>query len=467
MALLARKGRWPRPGGHELELADDASAAMLLATPWRSRILLWVLLAVLGAFIAWAALAHVEIVTRGTGQVVPSTRLQTIQNLEGGIVRELYVRQGDIVEPGQPLARIDPTRASSDLAERESTLAGLQSILAQYQAELSSVAINADAGSWQEQVVITSQPPEFDDAFRSTNPALADTAEEGYRERIGGLRTQLDQARDQISQRNQELSELRSRVASLSRSYQLASQQLAITTPLVQEGVVSRVDLLEQQRQVNDLRGELESARLSIPSKQSELQEAISRRRDVAAQFRVRSADALSEARSRLESQQQGRASLQDRLDRTLVTSPVQGSVRTINVNTVGGVIEPGASLMEIVPIEDQLQIDVRIPPRDIGFIHPGLPATVKLSAYDFTIYGGLKGVVQRISPDTVQDEKGNSFYEVTVVTDQSHLGSDRNPMTIIPGMQASVDVITGDQTILQYLLKPILRAQQGALRER
>ncbi|WP_457808589.1 HlyD family type I secretion periplasmic adaptor subunit [Kushneria sp. EE4] len=467
MAQRARKGRWPRPGSHELELADDASAAMLLATPWRSRILLWVLLAVLAAFVAWAATAHVEIVTRGTGQVVPSTRLQTIQNLEGGIVRELYVRQGDIVEPGQRLARIDPTRASSDLAERESTLAGLQSIIAQYQAELASVVINTEADGWQDQVVITLQPPEFNETFRSANPDLAATATESYRDRIGGLRTQLDQSRDQIAQRTQELSEIRARVASLSRSHQLASQQLAITTPLVQEGVVSRVDLLEQQRQVNDLRGELESARLSIPSKQSELQEAISRRRDVAAQFRVRSADALSEARGRLESQQQGRASLQDRLDRTLVTSPVQGSIRTINVNTIGGVIEPGASLMEIVPIEDQLQIDVRIPPRDIGFIHPGQPATVKLSAYDFTIYGGLRGVVQRISPDTVQDEKGNSFYEVTVVTDQNHLGGEHNPMTIIPGMQASVDVITGDQTILQYLLKPILRAQQGALRER
>ncbi len=467
MARLARAGRWPRPKGHELELADDASAAMLMATPWRSRILLWVLLAVLGAFIGWAALAHVEIVTRGTGQVVPSTRLQTIQNLEGGIVRELYVRQGDIVEPGQPLARIDPTRASSDLAERESTLAGLQSIVAQYQAELASVAINAEATGWQDQVVMTSQPPEFSEVFQAANPDLAATAIEGYRERLGGLRTQLDQSRDQIAQRNQELSELRARVGSLSRSLQLASQQLAITAPLVQEGIVSRVELLEQQRQVNDLNGELESARLSIPSKQSELQEAISRRRDVAAQFRVRSADALSEASGRLDSQQQGRASLQDRLDRTLVTSPVQGSIRTINVNTIGGVIEPGASLMEIVPIEDKLQIDVRIPPRDIGFIHPGQPATVKLSAYDFTIYGGLNGVVQRISPDTVQDEKGNSFYEVTVVTEHNHLGDDRNPMTIIPGMQASVDVITGDQTILQYLLKPILRAQQSALRER
>ncbi|SPJ33971.1 HlyD family type I secretion periplasmic adaptor subunit [Kushneria phyllosphaerae] len=467
MALMGRSKRWPRPKSHELELADDASAAMLMATPWRSRILLWVLLAVLAAFIGWAALAHVEIVTRGTGQVVPSTRLQTIQNLEGGIVSELYVRQGDIVEPGQKLARIDPTRASSDLAERESTLAGLQSAIAQYHAELSSVAIDAEADSWQDQVIITSQPPEFNEAFMADNTRLADTSAEGYRERIGGLRTQLAQSRDQIAQRNQELNELRARAGSLSRSYQLASQQLAITTPLVQEGVVSRVDLLEQQRQVNDLRGELESARLSIPAKQSELQEAISRRRDVAAQFRVRSADALTEARSRMESQQQGRASLQDRLDRTLVTSPVQGSVRTINVNTIGGVIEPGASLMEIVPIEDQLQIDVRIPPRDIGFIHPGLPATVKLSAYDFTIYGGLKGVVKRISPDTVQDEKGNSFYEVTVVTDQNHLGSDSSAMMIIPGMQASVDVITGDQTILQYLLKPILRAQQGALRER
>lgn len=459
--------KWPRPSARELELADDASAATLLATPWRSRIIIWVLLAALIAFLVWAGLSSIEVVTRGTGQVVPSSRLQTIQNLEGGIVREIYVDEGDVVDAGQPLARIDPTRATSDLAERNSTLAGLQASVAQYQAELASVTVSPDAPEWRDQVSVSAQKIPLSDEFEATNQDIYSAASSAYSERINGLRSQLDQAAAQIQQRQQELQELRAKADSLSRSYQLSRQQLGITAPLVKEGIVSQVDLLNLQRQVNDQRGELESAQLSIPAKQSELQEAISKRRDVAAQFRSRSADALTEARNKLDSLQQGRVSLQDRVDRTLITSPVRGSVQSINVNTIGGVVDPGASLMEIVPIEDQLLVQAKISPRDVGFIRAGQPATVKFSAYDFTIYGGMKGQVMRISPDTEEDEKGNTFYEVTVRTDSNHLGKNVDDLAIIPGMQATVDIITGEQTILQYLLKPILRAQQGAMRER
>ncbi|WP_110678111.1 MULTISPECIES: HlyD family type I secretion periplasmic adaptor subunit [Salinicola] len=459
--------KWPRPTAKELELADDASAATLLATPWRSRILIWVLLAFFVAFLVWAGLSSIEVVTRGMGQVVPSSRLQTIQNLEGGIVRDIYVQEGDLVDAGQPLARIDPTRASSDLAERESTLSGLQATVAQYQAEMASVTVKPKAEDWRDQVAVSTQPLPVSDTFRKTNPDIYSAAENAYSARLSSLRSQLDQASAQIEQRQQELQELRSKAQSLSRSYQLSRQQLGITAPLVKEGVVSRVDLLNLQRQVNDQRGDLESAQLSIPAKQSELQEAISKRRDVAQQFRSRSADALSEARGKLDSLQQGRASLQDRVDRTLITSPVRGKVQSINVNTIGGVVEPGASLMQIVPIEDKLLVEAKVAPRDIGFIQPGQPATVKLSAYDFTIYGGLKGKVLRISPDTEEDDKGNIYYVVTVRTDSNHLGKNSDDLPIIPGMQATVDIITGRQTILQYLLKPILRAQQSAMRER
>ncbi|WP_110602888.1 HlyD family type I secretion periplasmic adaptor subunit [Salinicola lusitanus] len=467
MASADNVVKWPRPSARELELADDASAATLLATPWRSRIIIWVLLAALIAFLVWAGLSSIEVVTRGAGQVVPSSRLQTIQNLEGGIVREIYVDEGDVVDAGQPLARIDPTRATSDLAERNSTLAGLQASVAQYQAELASVTVSPDAPEWRDQVSVSAQKIPLSDEFEVTNQDIYSAASSAYSERINGLRSQLDQAAAQIQQRQQELQELRAKADSLSRSYQLSRQQLGITAPLVKEGIVSQVDLLNLQRQVNDQRGELESAQLSIPAKQSELQEAISKRRDVAAQFRSRSADALTEARNKLDSLQQGRVSLQDRVDRTLITSPVRGSVQSINVNTIGGVVDPGASLMEIVPIEDQLLVQAKISPRDVGFIRAGQPATVKFSAYDFTIYGGMKGQVMRISPDTEEDEKGNTFYEVTVRTDSNHLGKNVDDLAIIPGMQATVDIITGEQTILQYLLKPILRAQQGAMRER
>ncbi|MCM2129927.1 HlyD family type I secretion periplasmic adaptor subunit [Larsenimonas rhizosphaerae] len=451
----------------DIHYLDDASAAVLLATPWKSRFLIWLLLAFMGVALGWAALAQVEVVTRGTGEIVPSTRLQTIQNLEGGIIRDLLVSEGDVVDAGQPLARIDDTRAGADLAERESTLSGLHARIAQLEAELASVVITPDAADWQGQVSLELHPLALDDAFRAANPSLSQSASAAYRERIGGLRSQLSQSREQITQRQQELRELDARVASLNRSYQLARQELSITAPLVREGVVSRVDLLQIQRNVNDLRGDLESARLAIPAKQSEFEEAISRRLDVARQFRVKSADALSEARGTLDSQRQGRSSLRDRVDRTLVTSPVHGTVRSINITTIGGVIEPGQSLMEIVPIEDKLLVNARVLPRDIGFLQPGQPATIKLSAYDFTIYGGLNGTVERISPDTVQDEEGNSFYQVRIRTNGNHLGSDADPLPIIPGMQVTADIITGEQTILQYLLKPILRARQGALRER
>ncbi|WP_157956914.1 HlyD family type I secretion periplasmic adaptor subunit [Salinicola aestuarinus] len=459
--------KWPRPSSQELELADDASAATLQATPWRSRILIWVVLAMLIAFLVWAGVSSVEVVTRGMGQVVPSSRLQTIQNLEGGIVREISVSEGDIVEAGQPLARIDPTRATSDLAERNSTLTGLQASVAQYQAELASVALNPDADDWRAQVLVSTQPLPLSEDFREQSQNVFSAVQNAYNARLSGLRSQIDQASAQVQQRQQELDEIRARVASLSRSYQLSRQQLGITAPLVDEGIVSQVDLINLQREVNDQRGQLESAQLSIPSKQSELQEAISRRRDVAAQFSSRAADGLSEARSKLDSLQQGRVSLQDRVDRTLITSPVRGSVQSINVTTIGGVIDPGESLMQIVPIEDKLLVEARIAPRDVGFIHSGQPATVKLSAFDFTIYGGLRGEVLRVSPDTEEDEKGNTYYEVTVRTDSNHLGPNDDELTIIPGMQATVDVITGEQTILQYLLKPILRAQQSAMRER
>lgn len=464
---MARLAKHVGVSKRDLHHLDDASAAVLLATPWRSRLLLWVLLAAVITFALWAGLAHIDVVARGSGQVVPTTRLQTIQNLEGGIVRQIFVTEGDIVDAGQPLIRIDPTRAGSDLAERESSIAGLQAQAAQYQAELDAVRIDPNADDWQEQVVVDEIQPSFEDAFILANPAIVRSTLEAFEARLSGLGSQLDQANEQIAQRQQELRELNAKSASLARSLQLSTQQLNITAPLVEEGVVSKVDLLQIQRQVNDQRGELESTRISIPTKQSELDEAISKRRDVAQQFRVRSADAFSDVHGSLESLRQGRTSLQDRLDRTLVTSPVRGSIRTLNVNTIGGVIEPGASLMEIVPIEEQLLVEARVLPKDIGFLHPGQSAIVKLSAYDFTIYGGLQGTVERISPDTVEDDKGNSYYMARVRTDRNHLGEDAYPMPIIPGMQASVDIVTGNQTVLQYLLKPILRAQQSALRER
>ncbi|NVN56937.1 HlyD family type I secretion periplasmic adaptor subunit [bacterium Scap17] len=451
----------------DLHHLDDVSSAVLLATPWKSRILIWMVLAFVAIFIIWASQASLEVVTRGSGKVVPSTHLQVVQNLEGGIVREIYIKEGQVVSAGEPLLRIDDTSAGSDLRERVSTLDGLQATIMQYDTELESIEVNASADAWKDQVIVKNIELPFDEEFKARSPALVSRAMTAYRTHLNQLNSGLNGAREQILQKEQELRELRSRINSLERSYQLSRRELGMTAPLVREGVVSQVDLLKIQREVNDLRGDLESARLAVPGKQSELDEAISNRVGVAQEFRSRAAEELAKTQADLGRLREGRTSLQDRLDRTLVTSPVQGAIKTLNINTIGGVIEPGEDLMEIVPIEDQLLVQARVAPKDIGFLRIGQPAVVKLSAYDFTIYGGLEGKVDQISADTVQDEEGNSFYEIKVLTEQNHLGSDSDPLTIIPGMQASVDVITGNQTVLQYLMKPILRARQGALRER
>lgn len=218
---------------------------------------------------------------------------------------------------------------------------------------------------------------------------------------------------------------------------------------------------------MNQLQGDLEATQLAIPRARSALKEAQSKLDESVAKFRADAQEELTNVRSKLDQLREASVSLEDKVSRTQVRSPVKGIVKQIQINTVGGVIKPGMNLMEIVPIEDSLLIEAKVRPENIGFIKPDLPAVVKLSAYDFAIFGGLEGTVENISADTILDEEGNSFYLVRVRTDKNFLGSDDAPLPIIPGMQASVDIITGKKTLLDYLLKPILKAKQNALRER
>ena len=237
--------------------------------------------------------------------------------------------------------------------------------------------------------------------------------------------------------------------------------------PLAKEGIVPQVELIKLERQVNEMRGELENARLLLPKQNSLLKESILKRIDVALQFRVNAQKELDEKRNKLAQVTEGQVGLKDRVARTSVLSPVRGTIKTIKVNTVGGVVQPGMDLVEVVPLEDNLLVEARVLPKDIAFLRPGLPAIVKITAYDFAIYGGLQGTLEHISADTIQDDKGNAFYLVRVRTGKSFLGDASKPLPIIPGMMANVDIITGKKSVLDYLLKPILRARYTALRER
>ncbi len=452
----------------QLDLLDDASAAVLLTTPIRAKLLLWsCFLFFIVAFI-WAAWAELDEVTRGDGKVIPSKQLQVIQNLEGGIVKEIFAREGQMVEQGQELLRIDDTRFRSDFGEKQQELISVQGDVARLRAEIASISVSNDTSlPWREQVVISEQPIIFPEGYEAISPENVARQKNALQANINNLNNQLVIMGQQIEQKENEILEINSKIRTLGRSVGLAGREVAINRPLVKEGIVSQIDLLKMQRQLNDMQGELENARLLLPKQNSLLRESILKRKDVALQFRVDAQKEMEEKQSRLSQLNEGQIGLKDRVSRTSVTSPVKGTIKTLKVNTVGGVVQPGMDIVEIVPTEDTLLIEAKVLPKDIAFLRPGLKAMVKFTAYDFTIYGGLDGKLEHISADSIQDDKGNSFYLVRVRTDRSFLGSDAEPLPIIPGMMATVDIVTGKKSVLEYLMKPILRAKQSALRER
>ncbi len=269
-------------------------------------------------------------------------------------------------------------------------------------------------------------------------------------------------------QKQQETQELKTKIQTLKSSSKLVSRELDLTKPLAKKGIVPEVELLKLQRQLNDIRGEISALQQMQPKVKAAQDEAILKRREAVLAFNNETRAKLNELQTKLSRLNQAKVGSQDKVNKAVITSPVNGTIKTIHINTLGGVVRSGEDIVEIVPTEDQLLIEAKIQPKDIAFLHSGLPAVVKVTAYDFTRYGGLNGTLEHISADTTQDEEGNSFYLVRVRTEKSNLTrKDGTPMPIIPGMLTSVDIITGKRTVLDYILNPILRARDTALRER
>ena len=447
-------GALPSPGSvrlgpEDLDLLADTSAPALLTTPRGSRAILWAIAAFCAAALVWASRAPIEQMTRAMGTVIPARQVQVVQNLEGGILSELLVSEGHAVSEGQVLIRIDDTRFASSYRESRLHMLSLQAKAARLRAE-------TEDGPYVDPVEVADAAPELVERERRL-----------YETRQRELQTDLDIQRQQVTQRRQELLELRAREAQLTRSYGLLQKELGITRPLVRDGVVSEVDVLRLERRANELRGEMEGARLAIPRLESALAEAEAKADERALRFRNEASGQLNDAMAELARLTESSLALEDRVRRTLVRSPVNGVVKRILVNTVGGVIQPGMNLMEIVPSDDRLVIEARIQPADIAFVHPGQRAVVKLTAYDFAIYGSLAGHLEHVSADAITDEEGKSAYLARVRTERTHMGKDELTLPIIPGMVAEVDIVTGEKTVLQYLLKPFLRARERALRER
>ncbi|MEG3691530.1 HlyD family type I secretion periplasmic adaptor subunit [Vibrio coralliirubri] len=451
----------------ELEYVDDKTAALLLNTPTSARIMLWVIVLFFIAAIGWSAWAEIDKVTVGQGKVIPSSQIQVVQNLEGGLVKEILVREGQSVQKGQQLLLIDDTRFRSDFREREQQVANLTANVLMLSASLTSVVINEEFSEkeWKKSVTLDYGKLAFPPKFYELQPQLVNRQKAEYRQDLNNLRNQLSVFDQQVEQKQQDLVEIKARVDNLRQSYRFARQELDITKPLADEGVVPRIELLKLQRQVNDTRREMTSSELKIPLLRSAIKESMLSRIDAALNFRSEQQEKLNQAQDKLSTMTESAVGLEDRVNRTVVVSPVTGTVKTLGINTVGGVIQPGMDIVEIVPTEDSLLVEAKIAPQDIAFLRPELTAIVKFSAYDFTKYGGLEGVLEHISADTTQDEEGNSFYIVRVRTEKHNFGKNEE-LPIIPGMTASVDIITGKRTVLEYMLKPILSAQNNALKE-
>ena len=463
------KKKAPSVSSDHIDFIDDKSAALLLNTPNSARVILWAIAAFFVIAILWASLAKLDKVTSGGGKIIPSSQLQVVQNLEGGIVKKVLVREGQHVEKGQQILLIDDTLFQSNYREKAQDVASLKADSIRLNKLIQSVVINKIEATkdWQKTVAISQEPLNYDAKFTQSHPRLVQQQKNEYHDVFANLSNQLDVAAEQIKQKKRELKETQSRIYSLASSYKIAKKEYNITKPLAEEGVVPQIELLKLQRSLNDTNRDLTSAQMQVPVLNAGVQEVTYKYLNIALDFRAKMQQELSDVSAKLASMTETQIGLEDRVARTVVTSPVKGTIQKIHVNTVGGVIQPGMDLVEIVPTEDNLLIEIKIAPQDIGFLHPGLNAIIKFTAYDFTNYGGLKWTLETISADTIQDEEGNSYYLVRIRTEENNLvGPTGESLPIIPGMTTSADIITGKRSVLDYLLKPILKARQTALRE-
>ncbi|MDP2827877.1 MAG: HlyD family type I secretion periplasmic adaptor subunit [Sulfuricellaceae bacterium] len=433
----------------DIDFMTEQNAASLIWPHFFSHALLWSVLAIVVIGLIWASLAKVDEITVAEGKVVPSSQIQVIQNLEGGIVSKTMVQVGQVVKKGQLLMQLDKTRFSSSDEENQGKLDSLQAKIARLTAEAYNKPFEA--------------PPQL----LKAKPEIVEHEQSLYMARQQELNSNISVLQQQAGQRSQEIIEKRARETQLQQSLKLVTQELAITRPLMQQGVASEVEVLRLERQVNDLKGDLDSTRIAIPRLSASVQEMRNRIEGLNMKFRSDAMNELSQARNEFASSSAIDIAIGDRLARTAIRSPVNGIIKQIKVNTVGGVTQPGMELMEIVPIEDNLLIEARVRPSDIAFLRPGQEATVKISAYDYSIFGGFPAVLELISADTITNEKGDAFYLITVRTKVNNLTKSKEQMPIIPGMLATVDIKTGKKTILDFIIKPIIKTKERALRER
>lgn len=428
------------------------SVAMSERVARPNRAATWLLVAIFlsfAALIAWAAIFEVEEATMAEGRIIPSAKVQVVQSLEGGIVKTIHVRQGDTVKEGDLLVSLSTAQSGSDYESRRQQALALQARVLRLTAEAEDKTLR------------------FPGELVREGGAFVESESAVYRSRSTELQTTIAVLNAQLEQRTKEMAEARVALATAQRLLALARDERKILSDLVARGLEPRLELIRLDRAVAEQEGRVDGSTLSIQKLQAALAE-IGQKKDASiAQFRATAFADLSKSSGELRALQEMLTGLVDKVDRSELRAPMSGTVNRVLVTTVSGVIRSGEPIVEIVPAEDKLVVEARVTPKDIAFIHPGQRARIRLTAYDFGIYGALHGAVSTIGADAVTTDKGESYYLVRIESDTPYLESLGRRLPIIPGMVAQSSIITGSKTVLTYLSKPVLRTTQNAFRER
>jgi adhesin transport system membrane fusion protein len=428
---------------NEKEYSNSISQALIDDTPKSGRIVLYIILGLLVVFFIWAYFTKVNELVRGEAKVIPYGQNKIVQNFDGGIIKEIVAEEGDLVQQGDVILRIENVQSASIYDKNVGEIDDLKLRQKRLYAEVNQIDF-----------VI-----EKNDAISQKEYNLYLTNKEQFNSKIKVLE-------EQVQQKIKEKDEINSNVKYLQNSLSLISKEREMIKPLSEKGIVSQVEYLKLEREVNSIRDNLESAKLSLSRVSSMIKEAENRISEAKNEFINEAQKQYSDISSKLNSISKENNALEDQVKRTAIKAPVTGYIKKMFVNTIGGSVQPGMDLVEIVPSEDKLLIETKINPEDIAFLTPGLEVSIKFTAYDFTIYGSLKGTIEKISPDSTTEED-KTYYLIYVKSEQNYLKSKNKILNIIPGMRGSADIITGQKSILNYLLKPIIKTKQYAFSEK
>lgn len=433
----------------DYEYMNSLSSAILQKRPKKLHFILMFWLVTVLSFIFWANFASIDEIARGSGEVVPSGENQIVQNLEGGIVEELLVREGEIVKKGQVLLKINNKKSESTFETN---------FLQSYALSAKIIRLKAQSDG---------KEFEYKGKVDSKMKPLIENEKSLYKSNLKQLDSKTNAFKNQLIQKRNTIADVKSQKNSSASSLSMIREEINTITPLVKRGLSSKVDLLTLKRERNSISQQYKSAKLAIPRLEAEIAEIKNRISEAKHLFQSKSKEELGDALAKLQSLDANKGALEDQVLRTLVRAPMNGVVQKLFVHTISGVVKPAQDLVEIVPVDNKLIIEVKVKPSDIAFIYANQKAKVKFSAFDYSIYGGLEGKVVHISADTVKDEENNRFYIIRIQTDKNSFKRDEKELNIIPGMTVDVDILTGKKTVMDYILKPILKTKQYTFTER